>query len=53
MSIIHQWKSYHTENSMGSMLMLKLMFGGNGNYFKITYFKKIDQVLIKLKLNKE
>ena len=53
MSIIHQWKGYHTGNSMGSMLMLKFMFVGNGNYFKITCFEKIDQVLIKLKLNKE
>ena len=53
MSIIHQWKGCHTGNSMVSMLILKFIFGGNGNYFKITYFEKIDQVLVKFNLNKE
>ena len=40
MRFIHQWKGCHTGNSMGSMLMLKFIFGGNGNCFKITYFEK-------------
>ena len=53
MRIIHKWKGCRTGNSMGSMLMLKFIFCGNGNYFKITYFQKIYQLLVKLILNKE
>ena len=53
MRFIHQWKGCHTGNSMGSMLILKFIFGGNGNYFKITYFEKIYQFLVMFILNKE